>query len=168
MSVSKFIKAISISCLTIASCSISSIAQTVNPNLIELTYLASQIQCGAAGELMNVEVDVYNNSEFVQTLSVDDTVYLPINSFADLDFQYSIADSACLPIPTPEEMVLAPDDSVPTMPGAYEQASLQGMLDNLNQYEELFVVELGTTDPTNPVYDLQDVVMVLNNNVYVD
>ncbi|MEM9274361.1 MAG: hypothetical protein AAGA80_15565 [Cyanobacteria bacterium P01_F01_bin.143] len=168
MLVSKFIKALSISCLTIASCSISSIAQAVNPNFIQLTYLASQIQCGAAGELINVEVDVYNNDEFVQTLSVDDTIYLPINSFEDLDFQYNVADSGCSPIATPEEEIFAPDDTLPTLPGAYEQASLQDMLDDLNEYEELFVVELGTTDPTNPVYDLQDVVMVINNNVYVD
>ena len=121
-----------------------------------------------AGELMNVEVDVYNNGEFVQTLSVDDTVYLPINSFTDLDFQYNVSDSACSIIATPDERILAPDDPVPAMPGAYEQASLQGMLDNLHDYEELFVVELGTTEPTDPVYDLQDVVMVINNHVYAD
>lgn len=168
MSISKFLKAVSISCVAIASCSIGSIAQAATPNLIELTYLASQIQCGEAGELINVEVEVYNNGELVKTLSVDENVYLPINSFEDLTFQYNYSGSECLPIETPESMVLAPEDTVPDMPGAYEQASLQDMLNNLNDYEELFVVELGTTDPTDPVYDLQDVVMVINNNVYTD
>jgi|GEM_PF-5603356 len=167
MSISKFLKAVSISCLTIASCSIGSIAQAA-PSLIELTYLASQIQCGAAGELIDVEVDVYNDGAFVQTLSVDDTVYLPITSFEDLDFQYSVNSLECTPIATPIEEVLAPGDDVPAMPGAYEQASLQDMLNNLNDYEELFVVELGTTEPTDPMFDLQDVVMVINNQVYSD
>ncbi len=39
-------------------------------------------------------------------------------------------------------MVLAPQDPVPDMPGAYEQDSIRQMLDNLNEYEELFLVEL--------------------------
>lgn len=171
MSISNLLKAFSVSCLAIANCSIGSLAQAAAPNAIELTYSASQIQCGAAGDLMNVDVDVYRNGEFIQTLSVNDSIYLPVNSFADLDFQYNTTDSGCTMIATPEELVLAPDDTVPTLPGAYEQDSLEQMLSGLNEYEELFVVELGTNDNTNPVYDLQDVVLTINNNptpVYSD
>ncbi len=61
-------------------------------------------------------------------------------------------------------MVLAPQDPVPDMPGAYEQDSIRQMLDNLNEYEELFLVELGTTDSGSFAYDLQDVVLVINHN----
>jgi hypothetical protein len=34
--------------------------------MIELLYLASQIQCGAAGDFLNVKVDVYHNQELVK------------------------------------------------------------------------------------------------------
>ena len=61
-------------------------------------------------------------------------------------------------------MVLAPQDPVLDLPGESEQDSIQQMLDNLNDYEELFLVELGTTNYESFAYDLQDVVLVINNN----
>lgn len=170
MSLSKLIKSVSIGSLAVASCSLNVMAQTVPPNAIELTYFASQFQCGGESSLINIEVNVYRNERFIQTLSINNTVYLPINSFDELDFQYNFVDSECSPT-TPTEMVLAPEDTVPDLAGAYEQDSLQQMLDGLNEYEELFIVELGTTNPSSSAYDLQDVVMIINNNptpVYAD
>ena len=61
-------------------------------------------------------------------------------------------------------MVLAPQDPVLDLPGESEQDSIQQMLDNLNDYEELFLVELETTNYESFAYDLQDVVLVINNN----
>ncbi|MGK7898511.1 MAG: hypothetical protein AB4372_34070 [Xenococcus sp. (in: cyanobacteria)] len=169
MSISKFLKAVSISCLAIASCSLNSIAQAVSPRGILLTYFASQFQCGADSSLVNIEVDVYRNNQFVKTLSVNDTIYLPINSFTELAFEYNFIDAECSPIENPVKEVLAPTDPVPDVPGVYEQDSLQELLDGLNEYEELFVVELGTNEKTNSSYDLQDVVLVINNNPpYID
>ncbi|MDJ0899397.1 MAG: hypothetical protein QNJ55_11355 [Xenococcus sp. MO_188.B8] len=153
----------SVSSLAIISCSFNSIAQAVSPNAIELTYFASQIQCGAGSSLINVQVDVYRNQQFVNTLSLNDSLYLPINSFDELTFQYNFTNAECSPT-TPTEMVLAPEDTVPNLPGAYDQDSIQQMLDGLNEYEELFLVELGTTNPDSSAYDLQDVVMIINNN----
>lgn len=169
MSISKFLKAVSTSCLAIASFSLSSIAQAVSPNAILLTYHAAQFQCGADSSLINIQVDVYRNDQFIQTLSVNDTIYLPINSFDELNFEYNFIDAECSPLENPEEMVLAPADPVPDMPGVYEQDSLQQLLDGLNEYEELFVAELGTDDSSSLAYDLQDVVLVINNNPpYID
>ncbi len=167
MSTSHFLKAVSISCLAIVSCSLNSIAQAASPNVIELTYVASQIQCDAESSLINVQVDVYRNQEFVQTLSLNDNLYLPINSFDELTFEYNFVDSGCSPT-TPTEMVLAPEDAVPNLPGAYDQDSIQQMLNDLNEYEELFLVELGTTDPNSSAHDLQDVVLIINNNPISD
>ncbi len=170
MSNFNLVKTASISCLAIVSCSLSDVAQAVSPNAIELTYFASQIQCGKGSSMINVQVDVYRNQQFVQTLSLNDSVYLPINSFEELTFQYNFVDSECNPT-TPTEMVLAPEDKVPNLPGAYDQDSIQKMLNNLNEYEKLFLVELGTTNSDSSAYDLQDVVFVINNNpsiVYSD
>ncbi len=162
MSISHLLKAVSISCVAMVSCSLSSIAQTAS-NPIEITYFDSQIQCGEGSSLINVKVDVYSNQQFVQTLSLKDTVYLPINSFEELTFEYNFVDSECSPT-TPTEMILAPEDTVPNLPGAYDQDSIQEMLNGLNEYEELFLAELGTTNPDSSAYDLQDVVLVINNN----
>lgn len=54
--------------------------------------------------------------------------------------------------------------SVPNIPGVYDQQSIQTMLNGLNDYEELFLVELGTTNKTSAAFDLQDVVFIVNNN----
>ena len=163
MSISHLLKAFSLSCVALVSCSLSSLAQTITLNPLEITYFASQIQCGSGSSLIDVQVNVYHNQQFVQTLSLNDTVYLPINSFEELTFQYNFVDSGCSPT-TPTEMVLAPEDTVPNLPGAYDQDSIRAMLNGLNEYEELFLAELGTTNPDSSAYDLQDVVLVINNN----
>ena len=167
MSISNLLKVLSVNCLALISCSFSAIAQEVSPKPIKLTYFASQIQCGSGSSLINVAVDVFQNQQFVQTLSLNDGIYLSINSFDDLTFEYNFVDAECSPT-TPTKMVLAPDDTVPNLPGAYDQDSIQEMLNGLKVYEELFLVELGTTDPDSSAYDLQDVVMIINNNPFTD
>ena len=46
----------------------------------------------------------------------------------------------------------------------WRQASIEEMLVGLNSYEELFLTELGTSDTSSSAYDLQDVVLVVDNN----
>ena len=167
MSISHLLKAVSVSCLALISCSISSIAQATSLNAIELTYLASQFQCDGDSSLTNIQVDVYRNQQFVQTLSSNDSIYLSINSFDELTFEYNFVDAGCSPT-TPTETTLAPQDPVPNLPGAYDQDSIQDMLNGLHEYEELFLVELGTTDPNDSAYDLQDVVMIINTKPITD
>ena len=60
--------------------------------------------------------------------------------------------------------LLGPQDPVPNLPGAYSQTSIQDMVNNLDSYEELYLVELGTTDTSSSYYDLQDVVLVVDND----
>ncbi|BAU63299.1 hypothetical protein STA3757_06610 [Stanieria sp. NIES-3757] len=131
--------------------------------MIELLYLASQIQCGAYGSLINVKVDVYHNQELVQTMSAQDKLLLPVNSINDLTFKYRFINSSCSPV-TPTQVLLGSEDAVPTLAAAYEQQSIQQLLNGLKSYEELFLVELGTTNTNSTAYDLQDVVLIVNNN----
>lgn len=131
--------------------------------MIELFYLASQIQCGASGSLINVKVDVYHNQELVQTMSSQDKLLLPVNSVNDLTFQYRFINSSCSPV-TPTQVLLGSEDAVPNLAAAYEQQSIQQLLNGLKSYEELFLVELGTTNTSSSAYDLQDVVLIVNNN----
>lgn len=131
--------------------------------MIELLFLASQIQCSASSPLINVRVNVYQNQKLVQTMHLEDKVLLPVNSVQELSFQYQFLNATCSPA-TPTEMVLGPEDPVPNVPGVYDQQSIQQMLNGLNDYEELFLVELGTTNQSSSAFDLQDVVLLVNNN----
>ena len=167
MSISHIFKAISVSCLAIISCSFSPIAQAVPTSPIKLTYFASQFQCDGDSSLTNIQVNVYRNQQLEKTLSVNDSIYLSINSFDELTFEYNFIDAECSPT-TPTEITLAPEDPVPNLPGAYEQDSIEDLLNGLKDYEELFLVELGTTDTSSSAYDMQDVVMLINHRPYID
>jgi len=136
-----------------------------NITMIEFLYLASQIQCGASGDFLNVKVDIYQNQELIETVSVNEKVLLPVDPMNEVEFKYSAVNNptaSCLV--NPSQLVLSADDQVPDVAGAYEQESIQKMLDGLNTYEELFLVELGTTDQFSAAFDRQDVVGIVNNN----
>jgi hypothetical protein len=133
--------------------------------MIELLYFASQIQCGAGGQLLNIKVDVYQNQNLVKTMLVNERTLLPVKSVNELTFKYSIVNNTTrCSLPLPSEQLLAPTDAVPNIPGVYDQQSIQTMLNGLNDYEELLLVELGTTNKTSSAFDLQDVVLKVNNN----
>lgn len=132
--------------------------------MIELLYFASQFQCSADGDFLNIQMDVYHNQELVQTLSVNEKALLDVDSINDLTLEYNVIGNADCGLSLPSKLVLAPDDTAPTMPGLYDQQSIQSMVDVLNEYEELFLVELGTQDNTSAAYDLQDVVAIVNND----
>ena len=133
--------------------------------MIELLYFASQIQCASAGAFLNVKVDVYQNQALVKTMMVNESVLLPVDSVKDLTFKYSaINNNTNCSLSTPSEIKLGKKDQVPNIPGVYQQQSIQTMLNGLNDYEELFLVELGTANKTSAAFDLQDVVFKVNNN----
>lgn len=133
--------------------------------MIELLYLASQIQCGAGGSFLNIQVDVYHQEQLVKTMKVNERALIPVGSVNDLDFRYTIINNNTrCSLRTPTEMALTPGSQIPSMAGVYEQDSVQTLLSGLNNYEELFLVELGTTDRNSPAFDLQDVIFKVDNN----
>jgi hypothetical protein len=134
--------------------------------MIELLYLASQIQCGAGGSFLNIQVDVYHQQQLVKTMQVNERALIPVNSVNDLNFKYKIINNTtrCTTLPTPTEMALTPNSQLPSMAGFSKQVSVQTLLSGLNNYEELFLVELGTTDTNSPAFDLQDVIFKVDNN----
>jgi hypothetical protein len=133
--------------------------------MIELLYFASQIQCGAGGSLLNIQVDVYQQQQLVKTMNVNEKALIPVNSVNDLNFKYKIINNTTrCSLRTPTEMALTPNSQIPGMAGVYEQDSVQTLLSGLNNYEELFLVELGTTDPNSAAFDMQDVVFKVDND----
>jgi hypothetical protein len=133
--------------------------------MIELLYFASQIQCGAGGSLLNIQVDVYQQQQLVKTMMVNEKALIPVNSINELNFKYKVINNTTrCSLQTPSEMSLTPDSPLPTMAGVYGQDSVQTLLSGLNNYEELFLVELGTTNRSSAAFDMQDVVFKVDND----
>ncbi|MEL6909262.1 MAG: hypothetical protein AAFR62_18810 [Cyanobacteria bacterium J06629_2] len=133
--------------------------------MIELLFLASQIQCSADTGLLNIEVDVYHQQELVQTMSLNDSTLIDVASVNDLDFEYrAVGNNATCSLATPTETALKPGAVLPDMDGVYEQDSVQTLLGGLDEYEELFLVELGSTNSNSAAFDMQDVVFKVDNN----
>jgi hypothetical protein len=136
--------------------------------MIELLYFASQIQCGAGDSFLNIQVDVYHQQQLVQTMQVNEKALVPVDSVNDLSFKYKIINNNTrCNLQTPTEMALTPGSQIPSMAGVYEQDSVQTLLSGLDNYEELFLVELGTTDPNSSAFDMQDVVFKVDNDPVV-
>lgn len=132
--------------------------------MIELLYLASQIQCSANEGLLNIQVDVYHQQELVQTISLNERALIPVDSVDELDFNYRTVGNATCGLVNPTEMTLAPGTELPAVDGIYEQDSVQTLLSDLDDYEELFLVELGSTNHNSSAFDMQDVVFKIDNN----
>jgi hypothetical protein len=133
--------------------------------MIELLYFASQIQCGAGGSLLNIQVDVYQQQQLVKTMNVNEKALIPVNSVQDLNFQYRIVNNTTTcRLQTPTQMTLTPSSPLPNLAAAYEQDSVRTLLSGLANYEELFLVELGTTNQSSPAFDMQDVVFKVDND----
>lgn len=137
--------------------------------MIELLYFASQIQCGTGGEFLDIQVNVYHNQELVETMVVDDLVLLPVDSVNDLTFEYSVINNttSCTSLAAPSELVLAPDDELPSFAGFDQQDSVSTLLGGLSEYQELFLVELGTENTNSSAFDMQDVTLRIDNNPLV-
>lgn len=132
--------------------------------MIEFLYLASQIQCGVGGELLDIQIEVYQD-QLIETMMVEDRILLPVESVKDLTFKYSIINNTTqCSLATPTELTLAPDDDLPNLAGFDQQSSVVTILGGLNDYQELFLVELGTTDTDGIAYDMQDVMVRVDYN----
>ncbi|MEM6611579.1 MAG: hypothetical protein AAF652_04875 [Cyanobacteria bacterium P01_C01_bin.72] len=133
--------------------------------MIELLYFASQIQCSADASLLNIEVDVYHQQQLVQTMSLNDQVTINAASIDDLDFEYrAVGDNAICSLTAPTERTLEFGATLPDLDGVYNQNSIQNILSDGDKYEELLLVELGTTDNNNEAFDLQDVIFKVDTN----
>ena len=133
--------------------------------MIELLYLASQIQCNAREGLLGIQVDVYHEQQLIKTMSVNDKVLVDVPSVNDLKFEYkAVGNNANCALETPTEMVLDSKGTLPDLDGVYNQDSVQTLLSNSDKYEELFLVELGTTDNKSAAFDMQDVVFRVDND----
>ena len=141
-----------------------------NANGIEIHYYESALQCGSDSTQANVKVNVYDeNDNLLTTMSKGDTFKTAdVDSIEDLNFDYDIYNLSCITegrtLNALGTKLLAPGDVIPSVGGFSGQASIAQMLDGLNDYEELYLAELGSRNPSSSAYDLQDVVLVVNND----
>ena len=151
----------SLSCAMFPRVAKSSLNEDSNGNFgLELHYFESAYQCGASE--IDIDVKVFRNGQLIQTMVRGDRLLLTdVDSIDELNFEFNSTE--CV-FGANIRQLLGPQDPIPDLPGAYSQTSLQDMVDNLDSYEELYLVELGTTNPSKSIYDLQDIVLVVDNN----
>ena len=137
---------------------------------LELHYRDSAFQCGSDATQADIKVDVYDlDNNLLTTMSKGErytsTVFDSIN---DLNLVYKVYNLSCIDngssVAALDTMLLGANDPVPSIEGFSGQASIEEMLVGLDSYEELHLAELGTSDPNDSAYDLQDVVLVVDNN----
>ena len=146
---------------------ISTTEQNYNDRFgLELHYFETAYNCGSSGEAVTIDVEVYKNGQLIKTMSEGERFLLnDTDSVSDLTFEYITShDLSNCPFNAKIEQLLGPQDPIPSLPGAHGQQSLQDLVSNLDSYEQLHLVELGTNDPNYFTYDLQDVILVVDNN----
>ncbi|MEL6909472.1 MAG: Ig-like domain-containing protein [Cyanobacteria bacterium J06598_4] len=143
--------------------------QDFNENFgLELHYFESSFGCGE-GQI-DIDVKVYKDNQLIQTMSKGDRYLLTdIDSINDLSFEYHSDDpefyaSYCRETDGINHQILGNQDPIPSFAGAHSQQSLQQMMVGLNSYEELYLVELATRDRSSEVFDLQDVIIIVDHN----
>lgn len=157
------------SCLAIFG-SKTAIASSSDTFGLELHYRDSAFQCGANTTQADIKIEVRDRNNTLLTTMSKGEKYLTtdIDSVGDLSFVYKVYNLSCITSGSSRAvqdwMLLGNDDTVPDIDGFSDQASIQQMLVGLDSYEELFLVELGTDDTTSSAYDLQDVILVVDNN----
>ena len=137
---------------------------------IQLRYLDSAFQCGANSTQADIKVNVYDqNNNLLTTMSKGDSYGTnDFDSINELKFDYDIYNLSCITPGTTYTAkgteLLGSNDTVPNVGGYSGQASISQMLEGLNSYEELYLAELGTSNKWSSAYDLQDVVLVVDND----
>lgn len=137
---------------------------------LELHYRDSAFQCGSNPTQADIKVNVYDKSnKLLITMSKGDKYRIDsLDSANDLKFTYNIYNLTCLDNGSlrsiRDSALLDSDDPIPNINGFSGQSSIADMLVDLDSYEELYLVELGTSDTSSSAYDLQDVVFVVDNH----
>ena len=137
---------------------------------LELHYRGSAFQCGSNPTQADIKVNVYDRSNNLLTTMSKGDRYLTtsIDSVGDLSFRYRVYNLSCVDSTrlyrSLGSELLSSQDTLPDLAGFSGQSSVREMLANLDSYEELYLVELGTSDINSSAYDLQDVVFVVDND----
>ena len=147
---------------------------------LQLRYVDSAFQCSRNGEQADIKVYVYDrNDNRLTIMSKGDTFTTSnIDSLEELQFRYQFDNVDCFGSHygnapnlnnrqniAPATMPLGKTDIIPTLLDGYgDQSPVETMLAKIDSYEELYLVELATSDSSSSSYDLQDVILVVDHN----
>lgn len=143
--------------------------QASNNSTIELTFTNTEIQCGSTQ--IEILANVYHNGTLIKRgLSVGDSILVPSVEGLSMTYESPNIRSTSCRLARPTQFHIT-NNSIPnwlpwlsSRSGAYEQASVASIINDLAEYEDLYLVELGTTDRRSPMFDLQDAIFIVNNN----
>lgn len=123
--------------------------------LIELLFIAENFQCGADAPLAQFEIIVEEQNtdggSFFHTLTVGERLVIEEDKYIGSQIN-AISNADCMAV---FEFETATPDSLPVLPGLYDQPDVASYLDVLTGAEEIYLYEFGSKENG----DYQDVVL---------
>ena len=121
---------------------------------IELLFIAENFQCGANAPLAQFEIIVEeqntDGASFFHTLHVGESIVLERDNYVGATIN-GVANAGCMNVFEVEE---ATANTIPNLPGLYNQPDVASYLDQLQGAESIYLYEFGSVDG-----DYQDVVL---------
>ncbi len=130
--------------------------------LIELLFIAENFQCGADAPLAQFEIIVEEQNTdggtFFHTLEVGESIVLERDNYVGTTIN-DIANADCMSVFEFEEATV---DTIPDLPGLYNQPDVASYLDELQGAESIYLYEFGSVN--GPSADYQDVILKIDWN----
>ncbi len=125
--------------------------------MLEILFLFSQFQCSPYAPQAEFEVTIGD-----QTLSVGDSAVVTEADFLQATYKQVSGGNCAL---TDQDPIVFNDVAeVPHYAGVYSQTDVTDLVEEYvtEDYLYLGLYELGTTNPSSPAYDLQDISLLIS------
>ena len=138
--------------------------------MIEVLFLISQFQCGESAPQATFQVEIVEKGQSYTLKEGETTLINGINDFSEVDelIYHKVADASCALDTPPDDNfeLLKYESPLPTLPAAYNQKSLEDIKNNhlTDEYYQVQLLELGTTNTESKVFDLQDIVLRIDTD----
>jgi len=125
--------------------------------MIEILFVASQFQCGAETPLAQFEIIVEEmaglNTPIFHTLQVGESIILERDNYIGATIN-DIANADCMSV---FEFKEATVNTIPNLPGLYNQPDVASYLDELQGAESIYLYEFGSLN--GPSADFNDLIL---------
>jgi hypothetical protein len=157
------------------SASTASVSTNGYDGFIEVSYPFSAFQCGSTAPqaVFSATLSRADGKNIITkdsatgaeastksiTLNKGGKKLIKVKSSAELSLKINKVLNASCALSTPVVVALGPTDTLPTVSGAYSQPAVSSLHKSLAPWQNLWLYELGTTNKSSKVYDLQDVIL---------
>jgi len=125
--------------------------------MLELLFVDAQFQCGASAPLAKFEIIVEEQNRegttFLHTLKIGERIVLERDNYVSTTIN-RLTDADCMSVLEVKEVTV---NTIPDLPGLYNQPNIASYLDELQEAESIYLYEFGAT--TGPSADYNDLIL---------